>query len=606
MTTHCSDIDRRILVIDDSPAIHDDFYKVLTPSPFRSQLADVDCAELDEPEPAEVRPPHILIDGALQGQEGLEKIRRARMARRPFHVVYVDMRMPPGWDGLRTINELWKVDPDLQIVICTAYSDRAWRDIYAEVNRSDQLLILKKPFDNAEVLQLTLALTDKWHAVKRSLHRQDCLERLVAERTARLQRAERSIKRHRELLEIVTSLTNAGQWQLDLNSNDLTWSPAVYEIFGVDPDDFRPTLESVISRHHVVDQARVSSAIEAARRSAERTEYNARVVRPSGEIRDTRTKTICELGADGQPASVFGVTYDVTDAEDTSTTEKLVKPAARSQDPTRQRIEAELKTAIERSEFVLYYQPIVSSVTGRVCGLEALLRWDHPDRGIVPPFEFVPIAEASGLICEIGDWVLQKGCEDAVQWPDDIHVGINVSAIQFLDDAVTQSVKRALYDTGLAPERLELEITETVLLKDSAETLRTLHTLRDLGVGIVLDDFGIGYSSLSYLRSFPFDRLKLDKSFVLDASSDKDGDAIIKAVADLGKSLGMMTTAEGVEAKDQLERVTAAGFTHIQGFYYSKPRPISALLDSFGGTNTHFDFVAAVAGGSTQCDMMAI
>ncbi len=243
----------------------------------------------------------------------------------------------------------------------------------------------------------------------------------------------------------------------------------------------------------------------------------------------------------------------------------------------RRALEADLRTAIAKEEFVLHYQSIVNLATGRIEGFEALLRWQHGARGLVPPADFIPIAEETGLIVPLGEWVIRQACADAACWPDPVKVAVNLSPVQLKSANLVPTIVAALNASGLSPHRLELEITETVLLQDSEATLATLHQLRDLGTRISMDDFGTGYSSLSYLRKFPFDKIKIDRSFIRDMSKHDDSIAIVRAVAALGKSLGMATTAEGVETQDQLERVKTEGCTEVQGFFFSPPRPAAEI-----------------------------
>jgi diguanylate cyclase (GGDEF)-like protein len=247
----------------------------------------------------------------------------------------------------------------------------------------------------------------------------------------------------------------------------------------------------------------------------------------------------------------------------------------------RHAMELDLRKAITNGEFELYYQPLVTLDTEQICGFEALIRWIHPTRGTIPPLQFIPLAEETGLIVPIGEWVLRQACAEAAQWPAGVSVAVNVSPAQFRKPGLTQIVTSALEDSGLEAARLEVEITESVLLLNSEATLATLHHLRALGVRISMDDFGTGYSSLSYLRSFPFDKIKIDGSFVHDLASSKDSMAIVRAVAGLGSSLRMVTTAEGIETQEELDHLKREGCTEGQGYFFGKPRPakdVHALL----------------------------
>ncbi|UYN98720.1 MAG: EAL domain-containing protein [Devosia sp.] len=248
----------------------------------------------------------------------------------------------------------------------------------------------------------------------------------------------------------------------------------------------------------------------------------------------------------------------------------------------RRSIEAGLRLAMQRNELRLMYQPLLGLKENRVTCVEALLRWDHDDRTI-SPVEFIPVAEETGLIVPIGEWVLHEACRVAAGWPEDVRIAVNLSPVQFRSKDLVAQVRAALSDARLDPKRLELEITESLLLTDSEATIRALHDLRAMGVRISMDDFGTGYSSLSYLRSFPFDKIKIDRSFMRDLTARADSQAIIRAVIGLGQSLGMMTTAEGVETEEQLAMVRAEGVSEVQGFLFSPPLPpgsIGGLLHS--------------------------
>ena len=243
----------------------------------------------------------------------------------------------------------------------------------------------------------------------------------------------------------------------------------------------------------------------------------------------------------------------------------------------RRMLELDLRKAFANGEFELFYQPLISLSTNAINGFEALLRWRHPERGLVAPGEFIPLAEEIGLIAPLGEWVLRTACTEAMRWPGELKVAVNLSPAQFRSRGVVNAVLTALAYSRLPADRLELEITESVLLGETDANLATLHQLREIGVRISMDDFGTGYSSLSYLRCFPFDKIKIDRSFVRELSERPDCVAIIRAVAGLGSSLGIATTAEGIETVEQLECVRAEGCTEVQGFLFSPPRPASEL-----------------------------
>ncbi|HEV2158279.1 PAS-domain containing protein [Bradyrhizobium sp.] len=255
---------------------------------------------------------------------------------------------------------------------------------------------------------------------------------------------------------------------------------------------------------------------------------------------------------------------------------QLFEPEMEEEARSRHALEHDLRGALEGSQFHLVFQPQVRLDNSELTGFEALLRWKHPSRGYVSPAEFIPIAEENGLIVPIGEWVLRTACATAASWPD-VTVAVNLSPVQFRSRGLVALVTSALAEAGLPPQRLELEVTETALLDDSEATIEILHQLRALGVRVSLDDFGVGYSSLSYLRKFPFDRIKIDRSFVGTLGESPESVAIVRTIASLGSVLGVETTAEGVETAEQLDFVRECGCTAVQGYYFGKPCPAAEV-----------------------------
>lgn len=245
----------------------------------------------------------------------------------------------------------------------------------------------------------------------------------------------------------------------------------------------------------------------------------------------------------------------------------------------RQRLVQALRVAVAREELRLYFQPFIDARTGAVTGCEALIRWQHPTRGLVPPADFIPLAEESGLIVPIGAWVIEEACRQAATWQGGQRVSLNISPVQFKDRDLPERILAALTLSGLSPSRLELEVTETILIDDADAALDSLRRIRALGVRVALDDFGTGYSSLSYLRRFPFDKIKIDRSFVSDLDSRPDSQVIVRAIHDIAVGLGMTVTAEGVETAEQAQQLRITGCDEFQGFLYSKPRPAADLWD---------------------------
>jgi diguanylate cyclase (GGDEF)-like protein len=256
---------------------------------------------------------------------------------------------------------------------------------------------------------------------------------------------------------------------------------------------------------------------------------------------------------------------------------RFFEPKMETEARSRHALENDLRAAVARGEFELHYQTIVAFATRRVCGAEALVRWRHPELGIIPPDRFIPIAEETGLIVQLGEWIIRRACAEAAHWPAHIKLAINLSPLQFGKSDLAGIVSGALVDSGLAPQRLELEITESVLLQHNEDNLATLHRLKQLGASIVLDDFGTGYSSLTYLHMFPFDKIKIDRSFVHKLSTSAECAAIVCAVIGLGGSLGIETVAEGVETAEQFALLRVAGCSQAQGYLFSRPVPAAQL-----------------------------
>ena len=272
---------------------------------------------------------------------------------------------------------------------------------------------------------------------------------------------------------------------------------------------------------------------------------------------------------------------------DSRGTFSFFEPGMDARAQSRRKTEIDLRDAIQNDVLRPYYQPLIDLKSGRITGFEALVRWPHPERGLIPPPEFIPVAEETGLINALGGLILRRACMDAANWPDDVRVAVNLSPLQFRVGNLLSVVMDALKHSGLAPKRLELEITETLLLEKSCQVQATLHALRALGVRVSMDDFGTGYSSLSYLRSFPFDKIKIDQSFVRDLAANRDAQAIVRSIISLGIGLGVTITAEGVETEAELSCLRAEGCHEAQGYLFCQARPnaeIVALLNAQCGT----------------------
>lgn len=441
---------RRVLVIDDNTAIHHDFRKILCPT--RLSEAALDQVESMLFGQAEVAPAQASfeLEFALQGEQGVEMVRQARAAGRPYAMAFVDVRMPPGIDGIETTARIWQIDPEIQIVICTAYSDHSWEQILKKLGRSDRLVILKKPFDNIEVQQLADTLTRKWQSVRNMQRQLQTLQQIIAAAATKFER------------EVVDTQARLRSGQVD-----------------------------------------------------------------------------------------------------------------------------ELRAGLRTGAVSLHYQPLIEVATRRAVGLEALVRWQHPTDGAIAPSLFVPLAEESDLILELGEFVLRTACEQIMTWQREgapvVPLAVNISAMQLQRGGFADFVRRVLRETGMRPQQLALEITESTLMQNVQQHVAELTALRADGVGIEIDDFGTGYSSLAYLKQLPIDTVKIDRSFVQNIDSNAVDAAIVSAIFSMAQSMGLRVVAEGVETCEQLQVLERYGCAYAQGYYFSRPLPPEAcrklLLD---------------------------
>lgn len=608
----------RILIVDDNEAIHQDFRKVLIPSEAPSELNAL-RASLLGPQRNQLRRSYEL-DSAYQGREGLELACRAVEAGRPYAMAFVDMRMPPGWDGLETIQQLWKADPALQVVICTAYSDYSWEEFSEAVGQTDQVLLLKKPFDNAEVCQLAMALTEKWRLAHQVRLQVTHLEAMVSIRTAELAKMNEHL-RHGALHDELTSLPNRAALMEHLTQKQTPVDRDTLAVLFLDVDNFKNINDSL--GHAVGDEflKDVAKRLAAAAQHAGLGEPPV-IARLGGDefviVASVRTTDEATLVAEHflhqfeTPFKVSGRELNVSasvgiavashdhapeallrDADTAMYRAKLAGKGRyalfdqRMHAEVMQRLEIEndLRRALEREEFELHYQPIVELESGRVTGFEALLRWHHPEHGMTPPDRFIPIAEDTGAILAIGGWVLVQACRQTREWIDatgeQISVSVNVSRAQFAQPTFAGQVAEALGEAGLPPEALNLEITESVVMRESS-AVETMHALREMGVGLHMDDFGTGYSSLSCLHSFPIDTLKIDRAFVTTASVRRQYAAIMHAIVTLAANLDVAVVVEGIETPEQFAQALALECQYGQGYLFAKAMPASEAKSFIG------------------------
>jgi diguanylate cyclase (GGDEF)-like protein/PAS domain S-box-containing protein len=748
---------RRILVVDDNQAIHADFRKILAGSPEHTGLEEAEARLLGTPLAMVPNATEVFdVESAYQGEEGLEMVRASVAAGSKYAMAFVDMRMPPGWDGVETITKIWEVDPEIQIVICTAYSDYSWEEIIRKLGNVDRLLILKKPFDTIEVCQLACALTQKWHLARRAHLKLNQVRAMVQEQTHKLQaevterrKSEEELRQSQGRYARALAGANDGIWDWDLTTQVMFYSLRWKAMLGETDSKVTPNVEEWFNRIHPEDIARMKSDLEMHIQGRSEQFYSEyRMMHSDGQYRWMLSRGVAVRDSNGKAMRVAGSQTDITDRKlaesqlrhdalhDTLTglanralmmdrinqclqrvkrapkrlfavifldldqfkvindslghaagDELLIELAKRLEttlrigdtvsrgeadhlarlggdefvallediripadairvadrlqkatanpfnigghevivsasfgialsngsytkpedilrdadtalydaknsgrgryrlfdpqmhDSAMQRLlmESELRQGIERGELRVLYQPVQSLRTGQLVEVEALVRWEHPQRGTLLPADFIPLAEETGLILPLGQWVLHEACRQIKLWQlqlpqlRDLSIAVNVSGRQFARAKMSAEVARVLAATGLEVRHLKLEITETITMGSGDPVAAELNTLHDMGIQFHLDDFGTGYSSLGYLHRMPIDALKIDRSFIAALGGDRTGTSIVQAIVALARALKMRVIAEGVENKSQADFLRHLGCDHAQGYYFSKP-----------------------------------
>jgi diguanylate cyclase (GGDEF)-like protein len=603
----------RILVIDDNPAIHEDFRKVLCVRPdidAQAALMEAEALLLGEP-PASIERPAFDVDFAGQGREGFAFVQRGLAEGRPYGLAFVDMRMPPGWDGLETIEHLWAVDPHLQIVICSAHSDYDWLEVLRRVGHTDQLLVLRKPFEPIEVLQCAAALCRKWENERLMRGRVADLEQSAATSAAGLEAANSQL-RHQATHDSVTGLPNRVLLDDRLEQAVVHADRAghAFALMLCDLGRFKLINESL--GHRAGDQLlqaaaqRLCSVVRPVDTVARITgDKFALVIGAASSTSDVESIARRAIDALIAPIEIAGISVHTAPnigialypqdggAEDTlfaRADAALYSAKQRGHasvqcyaagmnigDPDKVRLESDLHRALALRQFELYYQPKVDTLTGAVHSAEALIRWHHPERGLVSPTEFIPLAEECGLIDAIGRWIAAEACRQTRAWQTSgmpaLRIAINLSAAQFRAGDLVDTIRHALNSATLSARFLEVELTESALMSDPEKSIEILEQLSEMGVLISVDDFGTGYSSMSYLRRLPLDKLKIDRSFINEITARADDASIVTAIVSLAHSLRLKVVAEGVETADQLDFLKRLGCDQYQGYLFSRPLP---------------------------------
>lgn len=729
----------RVLIIDDNTEIHKDFRKSLEPfvSDQSKKLSDLDKKLFEKEGTVETEKPTYELSFASQGQQGLECIKKALEEHRPFALAFVDIRMPPGWDGIETIQGIWKIDPWIQIVICTAYSDYSWSETIKKTGGTDNLMIIKKPFDIVEIQQVTYALTKKWKMSQEIKAHVLNLEKTIKERTRDL---EKSVALIRATLES----TGDGIFVVDIDGNIINNNEKFFQLWNIpehvakknnekdfiehmqtqleDPKLFLSKIKwlkvnkeeesfdeliflnkSYIERYSkpYIENGKIIGRIWSYRDITWRKNLQQELLfqathdkltnLPNKRLLDDRIRqqivfskrkkekfailyldldnfkaindsmghsagdfvlilitkritsivremdTVARLGGDEfaiiipeikghdeveilankilnearKPFFINKNEFVVTISmgivfypNDGDSSEELLKKAdsamygAKKQnknsykfydvDMTVQaakslRLENDLRQALVNQEFELHYQPLVDVFKKKIIGVEALIRWRHPTLGLLMPNDFIKAAEESGLMVAIGEWVIRTACQQNKNWQKQniypIKVAVNISSTQFKSPGFESFVENILNETGLDPQYLELELTESIIIEYPELMLDILHKISALGIGLIIDDFGTGYSSLRYLKRYPFTKLKIDQSFVKDIEKNENDYKLVQAIVGISENLKLDVIADGIETQQQLLQVTNAKCNEAQGYFISRP------LDSQNATN---------------------
>lgn len=720
----------KILIVDDNAAIHDDFRKILSSSIPNDQLNAVETALFGEAEPLTIRQAveAYQIDSAYQGSDALSLVKKSIEQCEPYSVAFIDMRMPPGWDGVLTTKQIWEIDPAIQVVICTAYADYSWEEIVNGLGFANNFLILKKPFDMIEIRQLALSLIKKWELALQVKEQLLHLNEEVASRTIELEKSLSliqatfeatpegtiAISQDKKIVNVNQVFKN--QWKLTEENIRASQLETIIEMMAeqtVEPRAFFKVLTrlcdnpkadyiiewkltsgrilelytqpqqlhgkiigSVLSFRDITERKRLedellhqathdsltglpnrvllvdrfNQAIANARRYE--TTFatllidldNFKIINDSfgHEAGDQLLKLIGQrflnnlsmydslirLGGDefvvilscGKedksylekarvlldsilvPAKLSNHTVIVSGSigislylRDGDTADELLRNADAALYKAKElgrntcqeyvkefnedvlqhtQLATLLRSAIADNQLFLQYQPLYQTKTGDIFGAEALIRWQHPELGVIYPNFMIPLAEETGLIMDIGEWVLKEVCKKSLEWQKlspGLVLAINISGYQFRQKEFIDNVNKIIKESGVNPKLLEFEMTESLLFKNIPETAMKMDELKKMGINISIDDFGTGYASFSYLKNFPFDKIKIDKSFIDDVHKDESAAAIVEAIVTMSRRMGIKAVAEGVENKQQLDFLIKFLGDQVQGYYYSRP-----------------------------------
>lgn len=616
--THQPPQSSRILVIDDESAIHDAYRTILCQGARQSAALDEMDAALFGTDHKAQESHNFQVDMASQGKDGLAMLKAAMAEGRPYRMAFVDMRMPPGWDGIETVENLWKADPDLEIVICTAFSDHPWNKVVERLGQSHRLLLLRKPFDASEVWQLARSLTQKRTVEETARANQSSLEAanaLLRNEIEARQTIEGQLK-YDSLTQLPNRLLLYERIERCILRSKREPS-FKYAVLFLDLDDFKivnDTLGHAMGDYLLVEVGKrlklclreldtavlIKDDVPArlggdefvvlledlseppdALKVGNRIQESLREIEIAGHHLHITASLGCAIGSKEHlvPDDILRDADAALYQAKTSGKGKLrlFDESIRDSVMSRQRLSNDLATAISQDQLRVLFQPIVSLDTGVLEGFEALVRWQHPEMGVISPGIFIPLAEQTGEIHEIGQWVLRESCQQLRIWRErfparqDLSISVNVSVIQLTGPRFAQALSQVLAEVGLEGKHLCVEITESVFINNVDAVCQQLAAIRELGVQLHLDDFGTGFSSLSSFHKLPIDAIKIDRSFVSKMGLDGCVANIVQAIQQMATNRNLRVIAEGIETLEQLAQLQTLGCTSGQGYYLSRP-----------------------------------
>ncbi|WP_229726874.1 putative bifunctional diguanylate cyclase/phosphodiesterase [Sphingomonas alpina] len=596
----------RILIVDDEPAMHDSYRRSFAPVSGDVGTLDAMAAELfgdDDAAPAAATDMVFRLTHVMQGLEGVAAVEASIASGERYAVAFIDVRMPPGIDGKETAKRIRALDSDINLVIVTGYSDFSPIEISRAAGPADKIFYIAKPFEVAEVTQTATALAHRWQVDRELSEARNALAKQVVQLQEQSHElaANESRAIHIANHDSLTEAPNRLAFRRALT--DRARSNATFAVAMLDLDRFKlvnDTLghlagDELIRAICTILQESVPEGGMVARLGGD--EFGLLFDSPGAEAALMECERILRgccgtfkvLGNSVQGGASIGVvvsapleTRDPTDLmrradlalndakRDGRGVARLFDEGMDENIRLRRAIEGGLSLAIEKGELSLVYQPIIAREGLEVVGFEALLRWNTEDHGPISPAVFIPIAEESNLIHELGDWVLDQSLAVLQGWPGQ-YISVNFSPRQFRRHNFVGRIMESVQRAGIEPNRVQIEITETAIFDDADRAADTLYKLRQMGFRIALDDFGTGYSSLYNIRKFALDCLKIDRSFIDGMGRERESAAIVQSIVHLGRSLGLGVIAEGVETEAQVQALRVAGCSHLQGYYFSRP-----------------------------------